>query len=168
MNNIINTTESSTGKYLTFRLGAEEYGFEIMKVREIIGLVGITKVPQTPEYIRGIINLRGKVVPIIDLRIKFGMETSVDTDQSCIIVVEMNVGQEIVVTGMVVDAVSEVLDIADSQIEAAPSFGAGVSTDFILGIGKIKNGVKILLDIDKVLDIDELFSIADRAGTVVQ
>jgi purine-binding chemotaxis protein CheW len=149
-------SDSRAGKYLTFRLAAEEYGLEILKVREIIGLMEITSVPQTPHYIRGVINLRGKVIPVLELRLKFGMESIEDTEQTCIIVVEVANSNDSLMTGIVVDSVSEVLDIDENQIADAPSFGAGIDTDFILGIGKIKDDVKILLDIDKVLDISEL------------
>ncbi|RKX23063.1 MAG: chemotaxis protein CheW [Candidatus Zixiibacteriota bacterium] len=147
--------EDRAGKYLTFKLAAEEYGLEILRVREIIGLMDITEVPQTPYYIRGIINLRGSVIPVMDLRLKFGMETTADTDQTCVIVVEINSGDKSIATGLVVDSVSEVLDIAGDQIEDSPSFGSDIDTDYILGIGKIGEMVKILLNIDKVLDDDK-------------
>jgi purine-binding chemotaxis protein CheW len=139
------------GKYLTFALAQEEYGLEILKVREIIGYMEITAVPQTPAYVNGVINLRGQVIPVIDLRAKFGMETTDVTDQTCIIVVEITQGDRTFSTGIVVDHVQEVLDIAGENIEEAPQFGSTVSTDFILGMGKIGDSVKILLDIDKVL-----------------
>ncbi len=139
------------GKYLTFRLDREEYGLEILKVREIIGLMGITRVPRTPHYIRGVINLRGKVIPVLDLRAKFGMDVISDTEETCIIVVEVEGAGESLLMGILVDAVSEVLDIQAGEIEEAPTFGADVDTRFILGIGKVKNTVKILLDIDRVL-----------------
>jgi len=145
------TVEDKAGKYLTFRLDQEEYGLEILKVREIIGLMNITHVPRTPEYIRGVINLRGKVIPVLDLRKKFGMGTTDDTEETCVIVVEVNSIGSAVMMGIIVDAVSEVLDIQGSQIEEAPSFGTNVDTRFILGIGKVKDEVKILLDIDQVL-----------------
>ncbi|NMC43871.1 MAG: purine-binding chemotaxis protein CheW [candidate division Zixibacteria bacterium] len=142
---------SLAGKYLTFRLDREEYGLEILKVREIIGLMGITKVPRTPHYIRGVINLRGKVIPVLDLRAKFGMDVIADTEETCIIVVDVqNTGNSIMM-GILVDAVSEVLDIQAGEIEEPPTFGSEVDTRFILGIGKVKNSVKILLDIDRVL-----------------
>ena len=150
------STEERAGKYLTFRLAAEEYGLEILKVREIIGLMNITQVPRTPEYIRGVINLRGKVIPVLDLRSKFGMGKTEDTEETCIIVVEVNFDGESVMMGTVVDAVSEVLDIQADEIEDAPSFGTDVDTKFILGIGKVKNEVKILLDIDEVLTSRDL------------
>lgn len=139
------------GKYLTFALGPEEYGLEILKVREIIGYMEITAVPQTPHHVKGVINLRGQVIPVIDLRSKFGMETAEVTEQTCIIVVEISQGNQKYSTGIVVDRVQEVLDIAGDNIEEAPQFGSSVNTDFILGMGKIGESVKILLDIDKVL-----------------
>jgi purine-binding chemotaxis protein CheW len=155
-------TDLRAGKYLTFRLGNEEYGLEILKVREIIGLMDITKVPQTPHYIRGVINLRGKVIPVIELRSKFNMEVIDDTEQTCIVVVEVESGEKSIQTGIVVDSVSEVLDISEKQIEDAPEFGAGVDIDYIRGIGKIKDEVKILLDIDKVIDIGEISVFENR------
>jgi purine-binding chemotaxis protein CheW len=139
------------GKYLTFALGPEEYGLEILKVREIIGYMEITAVPQTPHHVKGVINLRGQVIPVIDLRTKFGMETTEVTEQTCIIVVETSQGSRNFSTGIVVDRVQEVLDIAGEDIEEAPQFGSSVNTDFILGMGKVGDNVKILLDIDKVL-----------------
>ncbi len=139
------------GKYLTFALGSEEYGLEILKVREIFGYMEITAVPQTPHYVKGVINLRGQVIPVIDLRAKFGMDTIDVTEQTCIIVVEIAQGQQKFDTGIVVDHVSEVLDIAGENIEATPQFGSSVNTDVILGMGKIGDAVKILLDIDKVM-----------------
>jgi purine-binding chemotaxis protein CheW len=139
------------GKYLTFALANEEFGLEILKVREIIGYMEITAVPRTPAYVKGVINLRGQVIPVVDLRAKFAMETTETTDQTCIIVVEIAQQGRTFSTGIVVDHVQEVLDIAAEDIEEAPHFGAAVNTDFILGMGKIGDSVKILLDIDKVL-----------------
>ena len=156
------------GKYLTFALGSEEYGLEILKVREIIGYMDITAVPQTPDDVKGVINLRGQVIPVIDLRAKFGMETAETTDQTCIIVVEISQDGRKFNTGIVVDHVQEVLDIAGDDIEDAPQFGSNVETEFILGMGKIGDTVKILLDIDRVLASDELesFSSTTRGKTV--
>jgi purine-binding chemotaxis protein CheW len=139
------------GKYLTFRLADEEYGVEILKVREIIGIMDITQVPQMPGYVRGVINLRGKVIPVLDLRLKFGMEAAEYNDQTCIIVVD--VGR---LTGIIVDTVQEVLDIQSSQIDPPPPLGANVDTTFIRGMGKVRDEVKILLDIDTVLADAEL------------
>ena len=144
------------GKYLTFALGSEEYGLEILKVREIFGYMDITAVPQTPEYVKGVINLRGQVIPVIDLRAIFGMDTIEVTEETCIIVVEIRQGKRTFSTGIVVDHVSEVLDIDGQNIEEAPQFGSSVNTDFILGMGKIGDSVKILLDIDKALAGDDL------------
>lgn len=147
------------GKYLTFALGPEEYGLEILKVREIIGYMDITAVPQTPDHVKGVINLRGQVIPVIDLRAKFGMETAEVTEQTCIIVVETTRGNRNYSTGIVVDRVQEVLDIVGENIEEAPQFGSSVNTDFILGMGKINETVKILLDIDEVLSNVNLDSV---------
>ncbi len=153
-------TEESIDKYLTFALGEEEYGLEILKVREIIGLMKITRVPRMPEFVRGVINLRGKVIPVMDLRLKFGMESVDDTDHTCIIVVDLDG----MLMGTVVDRVSEVVNISESQIEEAPSFGVKVNTEFILGIGKSGSRVIILLDIAKVLSADEIAVIANGAS----
>jgi purine-binding chemotaxis protein CheW len=150
----------SGGKFLTFFLAGEEHGIEILKVHEIIGMMPITRVPRTPQYIRGVINLRGKVIPIVDLRLKFGMESKGQTTETCIIVVRLQ-GVEV---GIVVDKVSEVLSIAGGDIEDAPSFGAEVNTDYILGIGKSQGKVKILLDIDRVLSNTELVDANGRAA----
>jgi purine-binding chemotaxis protein CheW len=150
------------GKYLTFTLGAEEYGLEILKVREIIGLMEITSVPQTPIFIKGVINLRGKVIPVIDLRLKFGMEEVAATEETCIIVVDI----VDMLMGILVDAVSEVMDIPAARIEPPPAFGNNISTEFILGMGKAQNKVKILLDIAKVLSQEELMNVARLEGSL--
>lgn len=147
------------GKYLTFALGKEEYGLEILKVREIIGYMEITAVPRTPSCVKGVINLRGQVISVIDLRTKFGMPAAERTDETCIIVVEIRSGERKLNVGIVVDRVSEVLDIASEQIEAPPSFGSELDTNFILGMGKIGEAVKILLDIDRVLGSAEIAQI---------
>ncbi|RKY55239.1 MAG: chemotaxis protein CheW [Candidatus Neomarinimicrobiota bacterium] len=147
---------AKAGKYLTFKLGSEEYGIEILKVREIIGLMDITSVPRTPDYVRGVINLRGTIIPVVDLRKKFGMESTEETEQSCIIVVEVTKKEGSEAIGVFVDAVSEVLDIAENDIEKTPSLGSDVNTDFILGMAKIKDSVKILLNVEKVLTTEEI------------
>jgi purine-binding chemotaxis protein CheW len=150
---------SREGKYLTFALAREEYGLEILKVREIIGYIEVTAIPQTPPYVKGVINLRGQVIPVIDLRARFGMETTDVTDQTCIIVVEISHGKHKFDTGIVVDRVSEVLDIAGQDIEDSPQFGSSMDTDFILGMAKVGESVKILLHIDRILagaDLAEL------------
>jgi purine-binding chemotaxis protein CheW len=152
------TSTAKGGKYLTFALGKEEYGLEILKVREIIGYMDITAVPRTPGYVKGVINLRGQVISVIDLRAKFSMESAARTEQTCIIVVEIRNGGRRLNTGIVVDRVSEVLNITGEQIEDAPDFG-GIDTEFILGVAKIGQSVKILLDIDRVLSTSELITL---------
>ena len=147
------------GKFLTFVLGEEIYGIEILKAREIIGLMDITTVPQTPDYMKGVINLRGKVIPVIDLRKKFSMQEEVHTQETCVIVVEVN-GSSI---GLIVDSVSEVSDITGEEIENAPSFGQGIDTSFIMGLGKVKDKIIILLDIDTVLSTEELEMVEELA-----
>lgn len=154
-------TRAKPGKYLTFALGPEEFGLEILKVREIIGYMDITAVPQTPEYIRGVINLRGQVIPVVDLRAKFAMQAEEKTSQTCIIVVETRRGEQTFNTGIVVDRVRDVLDIAGDQIEDAPSFGTRVETNFILSMAKIGDSVKILLDIDRVLGSVDMMTLCN-------
>jgi purine-binding chemotaxis protein CheW len=151
VNETTQKTTSRGGKYLTFALANEEYGLEILKVREIMGIMDITTVPRTPDYVKGVINLRGKVIPVVDLRLKFGFEVIEQTKETCIIVVEVN-GVQI---GIIVDRVSEVLDILIDDIEDLPSFGSSVNTDFILGIGKAKEKVIMLLDITQVVAGDD-------------
>lgn len=148
-------TTDREGKYLSFFLDGEEYGIGILKIKEIIGMMPITPIPQTPEFVKGVINLRGKVIPVIDLRLRFGMSEIDYTDRTCIIVVEFSTAAGRLHTGIVVDSVSEVLNIKGSDIEDTPTFGAKLSTDFILGMAKIGGGVKILLDIDRVLTKEE-------------
>ncbi len=140
------------GKYLTFALGKEEYGLGILNVREIIGVMEITAVPHTPDHIKGVINLRGRVIPVMDLRLRFGMEAAEYNERTCIIVVEVQAQTGQFQVGMVVDSVSEVSNIASEDIEPPPSFGTSVTdTANILGMAKVKGEVKILLDIDKVI-----------------
>ena len=136
------------GKYLTFALANEEYGIVITKVKEIIGMLPITRLPRTPDYICGVINLRGKIVSIIDMRLKFGMEQTKETKETVTIVIQTKCGEK----GIIVDKVSEVLNISGEDIEPVPEFGASIDTEYILGIGKMDHKVKILLDIEKVLE----------------
>lgn len=151
------------GKYMTFKLSHEEYGLEILKVREIIGLMDITRVPRTPEFVRGVINLRGKVIPVVDLRLKFGMDRTEATDQTVIIVVQYSHRNTDLTMGILVDEVVEVLDIAADQIEPPPSFGTGiVQTDFILGVGKADKRMIFLIEIGKVLTVDDLQRLPSR------
>ncbi len=151
------------GKYLTFRLAEENYGLQILKVQEIIGMMTVTRVPRTPGFIRGVINLRGKVIPVVDLRVKFGLPEQAETEVSCIIVVQVDRGDDTVVMGIIVDEVSEVLDVKAEQVEPAPAFGEQVDTAFILGIGKIGDRVIMLLDSDRVLSSDDVVAIAGMA-----
>jgi purine-binding chemotaxis protein CheW len=149
------------GKYLTFSLAHEEYGIGILKIKEIIGMMPITTVPQTPEFVKGVINLRGKVIPVVDLRLRFGIEAMDYTERTCIIVVEIKGGSGIILIGIVVDSVSEVLNIKGEEIEDTPAFGTKLDTAFILGMAKKEGGVKILLDIDQVLSANEIAAIEE-------
>jgi purine-binding chemotaxis protein CheW len=158
------TVRAGAGKYLTFNLDNEEFGLEILKVQEIIGIMKVTRVPRAPNFVRGVINLRGKVIPVVDLRLKFGMESKPDTERTCIIVVQINRGGSRITMGSIVDDVSEVLNINREQLEPAPSFGVSVDTEFILGMGKVAQKVVMLLDIDSVLSGAE----ADALGKVAE
>ncbi len=156
--------EELAGKYLTFELGDESYGLQILKVQEIIKMQEITKVPRTPDYVRGVINLRGKVMPVIDLRRIFEMEDVEASRDTCIIVVQVQRGETSVILGVIVDKVSEVLEIGAEEIEPPPSFGTQVDTHFILGMAKTKDAVKILLDIDKIVSEGEMEALAQTSG----
>ena len=151
------------GKYLTFSMAEEEYGIGILKIKEIIGMMPITTVPQTPEFVKGVINLRGKVIPVVDLRLRFGMESIDYTERTCIIVVEIEGNAGTVQIGIVVDAVSEVLNIKGEDVEETPTFGARLNTDYIHGMAKMEGGVKILLDIDRVLSTEEIAELKKAA-----
>ncbi len=151
------------GKYLTFSMADEEYGIGILKIKEIIGMMPITTVPQTPEFVKGVINLRGKVIPVMDLRLRFGMESIDYTERTCIIVVEIEGAAGTVQIGIVVDSVSEVLNIKSEEIEDAPTFGTQLNTDYILGMAKMDGGVKILLDIDRVLGAEAIAALEQVA-----
>ena len=146
------------GKYLAFILNNETYGIEILRVREIIGLMDVTTVPQTPEYMKGVINLRGKVIPVIDLRLKFSMQEKEHTDETCVIVVEVNNTS----IGIIVDSVSEVLEITRGEIEESPHFGQDIDTSYIMGLGKVKEKIVILLDIEEILSSEELDMVNQR------
>ena len=148
---------NKAGKYLTFNLAQEVYGLEILKVQEIIKMMDVTSIPKTPEFVRGVINLRGKVIPVVDLRLKFEMQALQDTEKTCIIVVQVGGKHDTVtVIGIIVDEVSEVLEISAEQIEPTPTFGTSIDTGFILGMGKVGEKVIIILDIDRVLTGDEI------------
>jgi len=163
MDQAVKAMAEREGKYLTFSLAEEEYGIGILKVKEIIGMMHITTVPQTPEYVKGIINLRGKVIPVVDLRLRFTIDSIDYTERTCIIVVEVQKESGTVMIGIVVDSVSEVLNIKGEDVEETPTFGASLNTDYVLGMAKTEGGVKILLDIDRVLNQDEVALIAEAA-----
>jgi len=151
------------GKFLTFLMANEKYGLEILKVREIMGMMDVTSVPTTPPFVRGVINLRGKVIPVVDLRLKFGLEAKEDTQRTCIIVVHLTHTAQEMTMGIIVDEVSDVLDIDQNQIEPPPSFGANIRTDFILGMGKVDQKVMTMLDIDRVLTEQEVALVESSA-----
>lgn len=155
--------EELQGKYLTFKLGVEEYALAILKVQEIIRMQPITRVPKSPFYIKGVINLRGKVIPIVSLSLKFDMPEPEETALTCIVVVQVERNDHEVIMGVVIDSVSEVLDIQGEAIEATPDFGSTIDTEFIQGIGKIGEHVKMILDIDRVLSLNELETVSQLA-----
>jgi purine-binding chemotaxis protein CheW len=152
-------SDSRPGKYLTFQLANEEFGIRVLKVREIMGLQEITAVPQTPAHIKGVINLRGKVIPVIDLRLKFDLPGAEYTQRTCIIVTQVQGESGALLMGIVVDGVSEVLNLTGAEIEDTPDFGEDVAGGYLLGMAKVKGKVKILLDIDRVLSAQELHSL---------
>lgn len=147
---------SRSGKYLVFHLADEEFGVHVLKVREIMGLLDITAVPQTPPFVKGVINLRGKVIPVIDLRLKFGLPGAPYTQRTCIIVLEVRLDVSRLLIGVIVDGVSEVLNLQETEIEDAPDFGEDIELPYVLGLAKVKGKVKILLDIDQVLNRHEM------------
>lgn len=151
-----NSVDRSVEKYLSFHVGPEEFAVAVLSVREIIGMQDVTAVPHTPPYLKGIINLRGKVIPVVDLRLKFGMPSAEYTQRTCIVVVDIAGEDSRMLMGVVVDSVSEVLNVSPSDIESTPDFGEGVTIPYLRGIAKSKGKVKILLDIDKVLSTTEI------------
>ncbi len=163
MDQAVKVIAEREGKYLTFTLDDEEYGIGILKIKEIIGIMPVTTVPQTPDFVKGVINLRGKVIPVMDLRLRFGMTPIDYTERTCIIVVEIKRSIGTIQIGIVVDSVSEVLNIKGEDIEDTPTFGTKLNTDYILGMAKMEGGVKILLDIDRVLSEGEI-EMLDKAA----
>lgn len=155
--------DHQSGKYLTFVLAEESYGIGILKIKEIIGMRPITPVPKLPEFMKGVINLRGKIIPITDLRLRFGFESIPYNERTCIIVVEITIKERAIEMGIIVDSVSEVLNIRGDQIEPTPEFGAQLDSGYLLGIAKVEDGVKILLDIDKVFSDQEMAAIEKAA-----
>jgi purine-binding chemotaxis protein CheW len=152
----IANADRRAGKYLTFQLASEEFGIQVLKVREIMGVQDITAVPQTPAHVKGVINLRGKVVPVIDLRLKFGLPAAEYTARTCIIVTQLKSDNSTVLIGVVVDCVAEVLSLSGQEIEDTPDFGEKLETRYLLGMAKVKGKVKILLDIDRILSEQDL------------
>ncbi len=161
------TEHTKVQKYLSFFIQEEEYGIEILKVREIIGVTDMTALPKTPPFVKGVINLRGRIIPVIDLKCKFGMGETEIKEESCIIVTEIQVVEDgdAIQMGCLIDRVSEVTNIEDSKIEPAPKFGGSLDTSFIQGLGKTKDRVCILLDIDRVFRESELTEISSAAET---
>jgi len=153
---------TETVQYLTFKLADEIFAFDVAKVREILELTSITKVPQTPDFMRGVINLRGSVVPVIDLRLNFGMQCTEQTVNTCIIVVEVNLNGETIVLGVLADSVQEVVEMEPELIEPPPQLGTKLNTEFIRGMGKLEQDFVMILDIDKVFSADDL---SDLQGT---
>ncbi|MFN8057662.1 MAG: chemotaxis protein CheW [Vicinamibacterales bacterium] len=143
---------NEAGKYLTFSLNNEEYGLPVLKVREIIKMLDITNVPQVPGHVKGVINLRGKVIPVIDLRVKFGFPPQDYTERTCVVVVEVSMAAGKVMMGVIVDSVSEVINISADEIENTPTFGDRVDTSYMRGVAKVKGTVKVLLDLDRVVE----------------
>ncbi len=156
--------DERAGKYLTFQLGKEEFGIRVLKVREIMGIQEITAVPNTPAHVKGVINLRGKVIPVLDLRLRFDLPDRAYTQRTCIIVVQIQGESGPMLMGVLVDGVSEVLNLSGSEIEDTPNFGANLSTPYILGMAKVKGKVKILLDIDQVLTNQEVSGLGSLIG----
>ena len=155
--------QNAAGKYLTFALQRESYGIDVLKVREIIRLTNITAVPRMPEYVKGVINLRGKIIPVMDLRLRFGFPDAQSTDSTCIIVVQVKLPDgKSTQMGLVVDGVEEVANIAAGEIEETPDFGAQIATNCIVGMAKIKGAVKTLLDIDSVVGAENLNQLNTR------
>jgi purine-binding chemotaxis protein CheW len=163
MDQVVKRLADREGKYLTFSLAMEEYGIGILKIKEIVGMIPVTTIPGTPAHVKGVVNLRGKVIPVLDLRLRFGLKAMGYTDRTCIIVVETEGPSGALTIGLVVDSVSEVLNIHKEDIENPPEFGSKLNIDFILGMAKINGGVKILLDIDKVLTADEAALVKEAA-----
>ena len=157
-------TDARAGKYLTFHLDSEEFGIRVLQVREIMGLQDITAVPQTPSHVKGVINLRGKVIPVLCLRTKFNLQPAPYTARTCIIVVQVRGEAGPLHVGIIVDAVSEVLNVTTAEIEDTPDFGGGLPTPYLLGMAKIKDKVKILLDIDEVVTPQEMSGLQSLAA----
>jgi purine-binding chemotaxis protein CheW len=160
------TSNSETTQFLTFKLGDEVFALDISKVREVLDLTTVTKVPRTPEFMRGVINLRGSVVPVVDLRLKFGMTKTESSVNTCIIITEVTVDNDTTILGALADSVQEVLDLEPGSIAAAPKIGTKLKTEFIKGMGKRDDRFIIILDIDKVFSSDELAMVQQDESSV--
>ncbi len=158
------STINETVQYLTFKLAEEIFALDVAKVREILEYSSITKIPQTPEFMRGVINLRGSVVPVIDLRLKFGMSKTDQTVNTCIIVVEVSMDGETTILGALADSVQEVIEMEPDQIEPAPHIGTNLNTDFIKGMGKHEGNFIMILDIDRVFSSEEMLAVQGSSG----
>lgn len=157
------TNNKNTGKYLTVVLDNEAYGIAVLKVREIIRMQKITPIPQMPDFVKGVINLRGRVIPVVDLRVKFGLQAGF-AERTCIVVVQVSLPSSVVQMGLIVDSVEEVVNLAPAEIEPTPDFGTRIDTSYILGMAKIKGVVKTLLDIDRVVSPSTIESIVHSAA----
>lgn len=158
---------TGTGQYLTFKLDEEIYAIDIRQVREVLDFTEVTKVPRMPDFMRGVINLRGGVVPVIDLRLKFDMSATDKTVDTCVIIIEINIDGTATLLGALADSVQEVLDLDQDQIEPAPKIGTRLKTEFIRGMGKKKDEFIIILDIDRVFSAEELVIVKDSDGEPV-
>jgi len=159
-----NSAITETRQYLTFKLDKELYAMDVGQVREILEFISLTKIPQTPPFVKGVINLRGKVVPVVDMRLKFGMTQTEKTVNTCIVVVEITFNEELIIIGALVDAVQEVVELEPSQIEPPPKMGSRLKTEFIKGMGNIDDNFIIILDVDKVFSVEELTILQEKAA----
>jgi purine-binding chemotaxis protein CheW len=161
----VGTVAHLAGKYLTFRLHGEEYGLEIMKVQEIIGMLPVSAVPRAPRYVRGIVNLRGRIIPTIDLRTKFGLPGAQDTPRTCIVVVQVAAPRGPLSLGLIVDEVAEVLDVTADCAAPVSEFAGNISMEYVLGAFVINDSVTLLLDIDRVMSFEELHTVQAQVAT---
>lgn len=152
------------GRYLTFNLGGEVYGLPILKVQEIISLMKVTKIPRTPPFVLGVVNLRGKVIPIVNMRLKFGLDTVQDTERTCIILVQVAYSAQMITIGILVDEVKEVLNLPTDKISKTPPMGLSVNTEFIMGMGRVEDTVVMLLDLDKAFAIEDMLAIENSTS----
>ena len=172
MTNTINEIDKKnnqieTGKHLTFSLGTETYGIDVLKIKEIIGVINITVVPRMPDFIKGVINLRGKIIPVIDLRLKIGFEFREYDERTCIIIVEILINNDIIMLGVIIDTVLEVVNITEENLEPAPNFGMKINTSFISGMAKIESKVIALLNIEELLSTEDIEKIRTTDNNLI-